>query len=262
MCGTCGCANDARITVAKLGLKEDSKEYSPHSHDRAIAPNASEIHARQHGTVLTVEQKVLATNDRLARQNREWFQKKNILALNFVSSPGSGKTTLLVRTINALKEKIPFSVIEGDQETLNDAQRIRETGCPAIQINTGMGCHLEARAIATACRELNPTANSVLAIENVGNLVCPALFDLGEAAKVVILSIAEGEDKPLKYPYMFRASQVMLLTKIDLLPHISFDMTACMEYARQVNPDLEIFPVSAITGEGFRDWYDWIKRQL
>lgn len=260
MCGTCGCANDARITVAK----PDAEKHPQHLHhdEEAIAPHASELHARQHGTVLTVEQKILATNDRLACQNREWFQRKNILALNFVSSPGSGKTTLLVRTINILKERIPFSVIEGDQETLNDAQRIRETGCPAIQINTGMGCHLEARAIATSCRELNPEPHSVIAIENVGNLVCPALFDLGEAAKVVILSIAEGEDKPLKYPYMFRASQVMLLTKIDLLPHIPFDVTACMNYARQVNPDLKIFPVSAVTGDGMRAWCDWIAATL
>ncbi len=246
MCGTCGCSDDARLVTVDM-----------RSPDRN-----SILHARQHGSTLAIEQKVLAKNDRIARQNREWFEKQNILALNFVSSPGSGKTTLLVRTIEWLQAEIPFGVIEGDQETLNDARRIRNTGCPAIQINTGMGCHLEANTIAKACQQLNLPSNSVIAIENVGNLVCPALFDLGEAAKVVILSVTEGEDKPLKYPYMFQASQVMLLTKIDLLPYVSFDVAACVEYAKAVNPQLKIFQVSAITDEGFQAWCDWIKGKL
>jgi hydrogenase nickel incorporation protein HypB len=166
---------------------------------------------------------------------------------------------LLVRTIQDLQQKIPIYVIEGDQSTANDAQRIRETGCEVVQINTGTGCHLEASMIEQGLQSLNPAHHSIMMIENVGNLVCPALFDLGEAAKVVILSVTEGEDKPLKYPHMFRASQVMLLNKIDLLPYVNFDVDRCLDYARQVNPQLQIFQVSATTGAGLDSWYDWLK---
>ncbi|MFM6816247.1 MAG: hydrogenase nickel incorporation protein HypB, partial [Dolichospermum sp.] len=194
----------------------------------------------------------------LAAENRGWFKGRNILALNLMSSPGAGKTTLLTRTINDLKDKLNISVIEGDQETTNDAEKIKSTGCKVVQINTGTGCHLDASMIEKGLQELNPPLNSVVMIENVGNLVCPALFDLGEAAKVVILSVTEGEDKPIKYPYMFRSSDIMILTKIDLLPYLNFDVQRCLEYAKQVNPNMQIFQVSSTTGEGLEDWYGFL----
>jgi hydrogenase nickel incorporation protein HypB len=212
-----------------------------------------------HGTTITLEQDILRKNDLIAAQNRGWFKGRNILALNLVSSTGAGKTTLLTRTINDLKSQIPISVIEGDQETVNDAQKIKETGCKVVQINTGTGCHLDAAMVERGYSELNPPSDSILAIENVGNLVCPALFDLGERAKVVILSVTEGEDKPIKYPYMFRVSDVMILTKIDLLPYLEFDVDRCIQYARQVNPHIQIFQVSALTGVGLEDWYEWLR---
>ncbi|MFM6081255.1 MAG: hydrogenase nickel incorporation protein HypB, partial [Dolichospermum sp.] len=194
----------------------------------------------------------------LAAENRGWFKGRNILALNLMSSPGAGKTTLLTRTINDLKDKLNINVIEGDQETTNDAEKIKSTGCQVVQINTGTGCHLDASMIEKGLQELNPPLNSVVMIENVGNLVCPALFDLGEAAKVVILSVTEGEDKPIKYPYMFRSSDIMILTKIDLLPYLNFDVQRCLEYAKQVNPKIQVFQVSATTGEGLDEWYGFL----
>lgn len=221
------------------------------------SPPAS-LHATVHGTTISLEQNLLAKNDQIADRNRAYFSEQNILALNLVSSPGAGKTTLLTRTLRDMGDRLPFSVIEGDQETLNDAQRIRETGCPVIQVNTGTGCHLEASMVERGIQTLNPASNSVLMIENVGNLVCPALFDLGEAAKVAILSVTEGDDKPIKYPHMFRASQLMIITKIDLLPYISFDVERCIAYARSVNPHMQVFQLSATTGEGLEHWYDWL----
>jgi hydrogenase nickel incorporation protein HypB len=226
-----------------------------HSHD----PKPAQIHAQIHSTTISLEQNILAKNDRIAAENRGWFKGRNTLALNLVSSPGAGKTTLLVRTIRDLQGELPIHVIEGDQETANDARRIQETGCKVVQINTGTGCHLEAAMVQRGLQELNPPLNSIVAIENVGNLVCPALFDLGEYAKVAILSVTEGEDKPIKYPHMFRASQVMILTKIDLLPYVEFDVDRCIEYARQVNPHIQIFQVSATAGIGLEAWYDWLR---
>ncbi len=179
-----------------------------------------------------------------------------------MSSPGSGKTTLLERTITDLKEVLPINVVEGDQETVNDAQRIKATGCRVVQINTGTGCHLEADMLARGIKELQPPSDSILMIENVGNLVCPALFDLGEKCKVAILSVTEGEDKPIKYPHMFRAAEVMILNKIDLLPYLNFNVEDCIGYARDVNPDIKIFQLSATTGEGMDKWYDWLKEQV
>jgi hydrogenase nickel incorporation protein HypB len=234
---------------------------SEHQHPTSSSDTPS-LHARIHGTTINLEQEILRKNDLIAAQNRGWFKGRDILALNLVSSPGAGKTTLLVRTINDLKSQIPISVIEGDQETVNDAQKIKETGCRVVQINTGTGCHLDAAMVERGYTELDPPLHSLLAIENVGNLVCPALFDLGERAKVAILSVTEGEDKPIKYPYMFRVSDAMILTKIDLLPYVQFDRDRCIEYARQVNPHIRIFQVSAITGEGLEDWYAWLKSQL
>jgi hydrogenase nickel incorporation protein HypB len=182
-----------------------------------------------------------------------------MLTLNLVSSPGSGKTSLLTRTLTDLKDEFPLGVIEGDQETSNDAERIRATGVSAIQINTGKGCHLDAHQIGHAVEHLDPQERSVLFIENVGNLVCPAAFDLGEASKVAILSITEGEDKPIKYPDMFHAADLLLLNKIDLLPYLDFDIDKCIDYARRVNPGIQILQVSALSGAGLQDWYAWIR---
>lgn len=225
----------------------------PHDHDHP--------HSHGHSSVIELETRILAKNDALAAKNRGWFAGREILALNLVSSPGSGKTTLLERTIGDLKDKMPISVIEGDQATANDGKRIRAAGAAAIQVNTGAGCHLEADMVAKGLAELKPAFGSVVMIENVGNLVCPAMFDLGEHAKVVILSVTEGDDKPLKYPHMFRAAEIMVINKIDLLPHVDFDVDVAIANARQVNPEIVTFSVSARTGEGLGGWYDWLGTQ-
>jgi hydrogenase nickel incorporation protein HypB len=205
--------------------------------------------------IIQIEQDILSKNDHLAWHNRDDLSRAGVLALNLVSSPGSGKTTLLARTAQDLAERFPVSVIEGDQQTARDADRIRETGARAIQVNTGKGCHLDADMVRRAIGQLEPEEGSVLFIENVGNLVCPAGFDLGEAAKVVILSVTEGEDKPLKYPDMFRAAKYMVLNKADLLPYVPFDVDTCIEYARRINPDIQVLQVSALNGEGLDSWY-------
>lgn len=210
---------------------------------------------------MELETRILAKNDALAAKNRAWFAGREILALNLVSSPGSGKTTLLERTIRDMKITTKLYVVEGDQATANDGERIRAAGAPAVQVNTGAGCHLEADMVARGLMELKPEARSVVMIENVGNLVCPAMFDLGERAKVVILSVTEGEDKPLKYPHMFRAAELMILNKIDLLPHVDFDVSRAIANAREVNPDIAILQVSARSGEGLETWYDWLRRE-
>jgi hydrogenase nickel incorporation protein HypB len=209
-----------------------------------------------------VETDILQENNLLAQRNRGWLEAKGILALNLVSSPGSGKTTLLEKTITALQDDVTVAVIEGDQQTLNDAERIAATGAPVIQVNTGKGCHLDSRMIRRALDDLDPPENSLLMIENVGNLVCPAMFDLGEAAKVVIISVTEGDDKPLKYPTMFAAADLCLINKIDLLPYVQFDLDKCEEAARSVNPKLTFQRVSATTGEGLDLWYDWLKESM
>jgi hydrogenase nickel incorporation protein HypB len=217
-------------------------------------------HARDAAELRTiqVERDLLARNDALAAGNRAFFAARRMLALNLVSSPGSGKTTLLVRALSALKGRMPMAVIEGDQQTDNDAERIRATGVQAIQINTGKGCHLDANMVGHALERLALPEGALLFIENVGNLVCPAAFDLGEAAKVVILSVTEGEDKPLKYPDMFRAARLMLLNKCDLLPHLSFDAELAESHARRVNPDIEIIRISATSGKGMDEWLAWL----
>ncbi|MFM0213466.1 hydrogenase nickel incorporation protein HypB [Paraburkholderia sediminicola] len=206
-----------------------------------------------------MERDILAKNQLLAERNRGWLAGRSILALNLMSSPGAGKTTLLERTIHDLGGTLPLTVIEGDQATLNDAERIRATGARVVQINTGTGCHLDAEMASRALTQLDPPMHSVLMIENVGNLVCPALFDLGERAKVLILSVTEGEDKPIKYPHMFRACSLLLLNKIDLLPYLRFDVERCIDYARRVNPQIEILQVSAQSGEGMEAWYEWVR---
>lgn len=209
--------------------------------------------------LISIEQDILGKNDHLAAHNRERLKQDGIFTLNLVSSPGSGKTTLLTRTILDLKDDMPIAVVEGDQQTANDADRIRETGVPALQVNTGKGCHLDADMIAQAMQRIDLPVNGTLFIENVGNLVCPAGFDLGEAHKIAILSVTEGEDKPIKYPDMFAAADIMILTKTDLLPYLDFDVDACIEYARRVNPDLKVFQLSSKSGDGLTQWYDWIK---
>jgi hydrogenase nickel incorporation protein HypB len=230
MCATCGCGTDVA-----------------HDHDHD--------HDHDERTVL-LEQKVLAHNDHLAEHNRAWLAERGILAVNLMSSPGSGKTTLLERTIRELD--LPIAVVEGDQETAFDADRIRATGCRVVQINTGAGCHLDAAMLARGLRELTPPDNSVVFVENVGNLVCPALFDLGETQRVVITSVTEGADKPLKYPHMFRTADLVLLNKIDLLPYVDFDPDRFRDYVHQINPATTVVSVSATTGTGTPDWYSWL----
>ena len=212
--------------------------------------------------MVRIEQDILGKNNAYANSNREHFRRHGILALHLVSSPGSGKTSLLTLTIERLQGRYPVSVIEGDQQTSNDAERIRATGAPAVQVNTGKGCHLDAHMIGHAVEHLKLARRGLLLIENVGNLVCPSAFDLGEAHKVVILSVTEGEDKPLKYPDMFNASDLMILNKIDLLPYVDFDVERCIEYARRVNPRLEVLQVSARTGEGMDAWLAWLDSAL
>jgi hydrogenase nickel incorporation protein HypB len=210
-------------------------------------------------TVLSLEQRVLERNDRLAADNRRWLRARGIVALNLMSAPGAGKTTLLERMIRDVGAELDITVIEGDQATDNDAARVRAAGARALQINTGAGCHLDAAMVAGAVTELEPRAGSVVVIENVGNLVCPAMFDLGEHVKVVIASVTDGDDKPQKYPHMFRAADVLLINKVDLLPYVVFDVDQCQAHAREVNAGLRCFPVSATRGDGLPAWYDWLR---
>ncbi|PUA18926.1 hydrogenase nickel incorporation protein HypB [Glaciimonas sp. PCH181] len=275
MCTTCGCSDTDGVTITDAASGEQRALHQTaqdHGHAYVAVPAHGHLHtgphshvhphSHEHSTIVSLEQDILAKNRLIAERNRGWFAGRGILALNLVSSPGSGKTTLLERTLRDLNGEFSLHVIEGDQATSNDAERLRATGCPTIQINTGTGCHLDAEMLAHGLQELNPPPGAIVMIENVGNLVCPALFDLGEQAKVVILSVTEGEDKPIKYPHMFRASQVMLLNKIDLLPYLRFDVARCIAYARQVNPALEVFQLSAQTGEGMAGWYDWLHSRV
>ncbi|HRG26158.1 MAG TPA: hydrogenase nickel incorporation protein HypB, partial [Chitinophagaceae bacterium] len=220
-------------------------------------------HSHSHSkTIVEVEKDVLYENNMLAQRNRGYFEAKNILALNLVSSPGSGKTSLLERTLTDLKEQFTCYVIEGDQQTSRDADRIHATGTKVAQINTGKGCHLDAHMVLHAVQGMKPTENSILFIENVGNLVCPAMFDLGEKERVVIISVTEGDDKPIKYPDMFHTSTLCIINKTDLLPYVPFSMDKCREYARQVNPNLQFIEVSCTNGEGLPAWYQWLKEKV
>lgn len=268
MCTTCGCSDEAapRLTDPATGHTTSLRSGPPspvHNHDHGHHHDHDhEDHAHVDGKTIVLQEAVLAKNDRLAERTRGWLRDRGVVALNLVSSPGSGKTTLLERTIRALMLEFPIQVIEGDQETTHDAERIRGTGCRVVQINTGAGCHLDADMVTKGLEQLAPEPRSLVLIENVGNLVCPALFDLGEQAKVVVLSVTEGEDKPLKYPHMFRAATVLLVNKMDLLPHLAFDLERCLRDARMVNPGLRIFLVSALTGAGMSAWYDWLRQQV
>ncbi|MDE3010073.1 MAG: hydrogenase nickel incorporation protein HypB [Pseudomonadota bacterium] len=275
MCTTCGCGGGgARINGRALAgplRYQQHQAGTDHRHAPAHAagteppmpmPAALPEHAHAPGIsqarMVRIEQDILAKNDAYARANRERLQRQGIFALNLVSSPGSGKTTLLVRTIERLRDRLSIAVVEGDQQTDNDAERIRATGAPAVQINTGKGCHLDAHMVGRAIGQLAPRDGSLLLIENVGNLVCPAGFDLGEAHKVAILSVTEGEDKPLKYPDMFRAADLMLLNKCDLLPYLQFDADLAEANARRVNPGIRVLRTSASSGAGLDAWLDWI----
>ncbi|WP_284423755.1 MULTISPECIES: hydrogenase nickel incorporation protein HypB [unclassified Bradyrhizobium] len=229
--------------------------------DCSANPAGQEVAGLSSGRIIQIERDILGKNNRLAAENRARFAAHDVLAFNFVSSPGAGKTSLLVRAVSDLKQSRPVAVIEGDQQTSNDAERIRATGVPAIQINTGKGCHLDAAMVGEAYGRLAPLRGGLLFIENVGNLVCPAAFDLGEACKIVVFSTTEGEDKPLKYPDMFAASALMLINKIDLAPVLDFDLAQTIEYARRVNPKIEVLTISAKTGEGFSAFYAWIRKQ-
>jgi len=255
MCTTCGCS------IGETSIDGAAHDH-PHGHGHLHAYTPAHAHAPgvSRTRMVQIEQNILAKNDAYAQENRRMFADRGIFALNLVSSPGSGKTTLLVKTIEMLKDRLTVSVIEGDQQTSNDAERIRATGASAIQINTGRGCHLDAHMIGHALGKLDMPKGSVLMIENVGNLVCPAAFDLGEAHKVVILSVTEGEDKPIKYPDMFRAAELMLLNKCDLLPYLTFDVDRAIAYARRVNPGLAIIQTSATSGAGMEDWLNWLER--
>ena len=237
MCDTCGCEGPSSSTEI---------------HDHGHGPHS-------HGRLINVQANLLSTNSQIAQTVRKRLVSGSVLALNLVSSPGAGKTTLLVKTLEALLPTTSVAVVEGDQQTSNDAEQIRATGASAIQINTGKGCHLEARSVRDALDKLKIEARGILFIENVGNLVCPALFDLGEAHKVVVLSVPEGDDKPAKYPHMFAASDLMIINKTDLLPYVDFDVERCAREARRVNPDIDILMLSAKTGEGLADWFTWIE---
>ncbi|HKI51339.1 MAG TPA: hydrogenase nickel incorporation protein HypB [Geothermobacteraceae bacterium] len=217
----------------------------------------------EHGSrTIRIEEDLLAKNNRLAAANRSLFRQHQLLVLNLVSSPGSGKTSLLERTLADLRENLGFAVLEGDQQTANDADRIAATGVPAHQINTGAGCHLDAHMVSHGVEHFDLNATDILMIENVGNLVCPASFDLGEDLKVAVLSVTEGEDKPLKYPQMFRAAGLLLINKIDLLPYLDFDVEKCKAFARQVNPQTEIIELSCKSGAGVAEWYGWLREQV
>ena len=285
MCTTCGCGDEAGTRISNLAGELQAPGHGhlhshtdEHGHTFTHAhPDSTEhlhVHADSHehnhghtnghhpadpGTeTIVLEQNLLAKNDLLAATNRGWLAGRGVRALNVMSSPGAGKTTLLVRTLTELGRRLNAGVIEGDQETSLDADRIRATGRPVIQINTGAGCHLDADMLRHGLDALSPEPGSTVFIENVGNLVCPALFDLGETAKVVIVSVTEGDDKPQKYPHMFMAADLVIVNKSDLLPYVDFDVETCCRHARSVNPNVTILPTSATRGDGLDAWYTWV----
>jgi hydrogenase nickel incorporation protein HypB len=265
MCTVCGCgdAGAADQPAGEAQGRGHHHDHNPHGQHLHFGQGPAGVHVAglSQERLIEVETDILSKNDRYAAENRAFFRGRQVLALNLVSSPGSGKTTLLVKTIERLGDT-PLAVIEGDQQTSNDADRIRATGAPAVQVNTGKGCHLDGHMVGHAAERLNIAPNSFLFIENVGNLVCPAAFDLGEDAKVAILSVTEGEDKPLKYPDMFTAARLAILNKVDLAPHCDVDLELYEANLRRVNPKIEILRVSARTGEGMAAWLDWLRACL
>lgn len=269
MCETCGCGNPEEIKIndhqneygriVNPSAAEQNGESYEHEHD-----GYRHTHPHDHAPkkVINLNMDILSENNRLAERNRGYFEGKQVLSLNLVSSPGSGKTSILERTIRTLISSRRIFVIEGDQQSTRDADRIERSGAPAVQINTGSGCHLDAKMIHLALKKMEIDSHSILFIENVGNLICPALFDLGESKRVVIISVTEGDDKPLKYPYMFQSSSLCIINKTDLLPYVDFNMESVMRYARQLNPKLDFIQMSAKTGEGMTEWYKWIEKQI
>ena len=272
MCDTCGCGNPDETNI------HDPKHDHDHEHEHGHEPGPGHEHTHEHEhehdghkhthphehphkKVINLNRDILSENNRLAERNRGYFEGKHVFSLNIVSSPGSGKTSILEKTIRDLISTYKFFVIEGDQQTTRDADRIERSGAAAIQINTGTGCHLDAKMIHLALKKMEPDNHSILIIENVGNLVCPALFDLGEQKRVLVISVTEGDDKPLKYPYMFQSADLCIINKTDLLPYVDFNVENAMNYARQLNPDIEFILMSAKTGEGMTEWYDWLGKQ-
>jgi hydrogenase nickel incorporation protein HypB len=255
MCGTCGCGQPDPVKIRKPG----ERYFYNHDHHHHEDNHAND-HDHGHSREISLELDIMHKNDLLAERNRGYFEAKNIFAVNLVSSPGSGKTSILERTIKESADNRKLYIIEGDQQTMLDAERIEKAGAPVVQVNTGNGCHLDAQMVKMAVNKLEMTDGAVLMIENVGNLVCPALFDLGESRRVVIISVTEGEDKPLKYPNMFQSSHLCLINKSDLLPYVDFDLEKFREYALRVNHHLEFITLSAKTGEGLAEWLEWLKR--
>ncbi len=268
MCTTCGCGHEENgVTLTKIGAHEHHHaEGHHHHHHHGNGHHHHHGHDHHHHShnvdVVELEKDILHKNNLLAERNRGYFEAKNILALNLLSSPGSGKTTLLEKTISGMKDRFPFFVIEGDQQTSNDANRVAATGAEVVQVNTGKGCHLDADMVHRAIHQLKPTENSLLMIENVGNLVCPAMFDLGEAYRVVIISVTEGDDKPIKYPDIFHNADLCIINKTDLLPYVEFDVEKTKEYALQVNHHLEFLELSATKGDGLPGWFEWLENKI
>jgi len=292
MCANCGCRG-SKTTLLDLQTGETttiaadhqhaSGSDDSHDHDHDDTGAHDHVHHRHHHAhdlhehaaghghtsehrvaldTIDVESRILAKNDQLAAKNRAWFAGREILALNLVSSPGAGKTTLLERTIRDLAGELPLCVIEGDQATANDGERIRKAGATVVQVNTGTGCHLDAAMVTRALSTLKPGLRSLVLIENVGNLVCPALFDLGERAKVVMFPVTDGEDKPLKYPHIFRAAGIVILSKIDLLPNLDFALSEAIDNVAKINPAAAVLQISARSGQGMTEWYDWLRNQF
>jgi len=252
MCATCGCNSDNPAMITNVNeLTVSHEHHHNHNHDHFVKEK----------TVIDLERDVLEKNNRLAERLRGFFEAKNIFVINLVSSPGSGKTTLLEKTLAALKNEIPCAVIEGDQQTSFDAERIHALGIPVTQINTGKGCHLDAEMIHNAVKGMNLADNSILFIENVGNLVCPAMFDLGESARVVIMSVTEGDDKPAKYPDMFHSSNLCLINKTDLLPYVNFNLARCKDFLQRVTHSIDCIEVSATRGDGIDLWSQWLMQR-
>jgi hydrogenase nickel incorporation protein HypB len=268
MCATCGCSGKARLRLVTAGDTAEvlAREQHGHDHDHDHDHDQDHDHAPGHDhdadRTVVLQQKVLAKNDEIAARTRAWLAGRGVLAVNLMSSPGAGKTTLLERTARELAGQLAISVIEGDQETALDAGRISAAGCKVVQINTGAGCHLDAAMVAGALRALDPPGGSAVVIENVGNLVCPALFDLGEAARIVLASVPEGADKPVKYPHMFSRADLVLVSKTDLLPYVQFDTARHAADVKQLSPGAQLLQVSAVTGEGMAGWYDWLRLRL
>ena len=259
MCDTCGCGQlDSSYTIIRPGEEINHHEKNNYSHHHTHEHDDEYNH---HSQKITVEQDILQKNNLIAERNRGFFEAKSVLSLNLVSSPGSGKTCLIERTIKDLSKEINFFIVEGDQQTMIDAERIKKAGAPVVQINTGNGCHLDADMINNAIKKLEVINHSVLVIENVGNLVCPSLFDLGESYRIVIISVTEGDDKPLKYPTMFLSSNLCIINKTDLLPYVDFNVEKCKEYAIRINHHLQFFEMSVKSGEGLENWYNWLRER-